>query len=378
MKPQHSNTSRVGPVGARRLSLALGVAGSLGISNTVLPALPVLANGHNPSSLSPLSNQWSAQFSPFQNGSNGLAVHNVSSFHNASAVHGASSIHAASTVHNLSSMHSAHSVGGAFGQLWQSKNFEDFGHGHSPAYTSIHNSSPVGTGDLNLSSAAANISAANLAGFHELTIIVGGVKQVVGVDTKLTGAEAIAAQQVLAGGRQTITVSADGRAVGGSILLSGAMLSAIDSALGGGINTLTISHGVKVIDTVSSLVLSGNLDNHGSIFTASTTRNAVDTISADAIINAAGAYIGSYSGNTPGLYAADPSLRATTSITNTGTIYSAHNLYLSAPLTDNTNGLLAAKNNINYAAIGQAITISGGDILSRELNVRAGQSAVEI
>ncbi|MBS1999190.1 MAG: hypothetical protein JSS86_22845, partial [Cyanobacteria bacterium SZAS LIN-2] len=97
-----------------------------------------------------------------------------------------------------------------------------------------------GASDLNLSSSQQKFLAGNLANFSALTIDVGGRQELVSLNTMLTPAELVAAQQVLTGGSQTIKLNASGAAVGGTIALNNTLLNAIDHSVGG-INTLTIA-----------------------------------------------------------------------------------------------------------------------------------------
>ncbi len=220
---------------------------------------------------------------------------------------------------------------------------------HSQVQTSAAN-------DLNLASRNQTFQANNIANFKEITIQVGGTKEVVTLATKLTAAEVVAAEQVITGGSQTIKLSGVGTANGGTINLNSSLLSALDSSVGGTLGAVTVTHGVKVVDTLGQLSL-GSLTNYGSILTASSSQGSTDTISAGAIVNAAGGKIGSYSppasGNgSSGLYAADPSLSATTSISNSGAISSAGNLTISAPVVNNTashgaGGSISAAQNVN-------------------------------
>jgi hypothetical protein len=292
-------------------------------------------------------------------------------------------------------------------------------------------STTPGANDLNLASSQATISAGSLGGFHDLTIVVGGVKQVVSLNSKLTGAEAVAAAQVLDGGRQTIKLAADGEGTGGSIALNKTLLASLDNALGGAINTLTIAHGVKVVDSLGLLSLSGALDNDGTILTAAGTAHASDILSAASIVNAPGGVIGSFAGaGGGGLLSADPVLNAQTSLTNYGTIGSAANLTINSPaiynvmvsggtapsitargninlntqaltnaglvssqsgnisagnilgtnfnLVNNGGTLKALEGNINLSTSSAAISVAGGDLLSKQLNIKAGEGGVDI
>jgi hypothetical protein len=260
----------------------------------------------------------------------------------------------------------------------------------APLKSGIHNifaSPTLGSNDLNLASAQANVLASNLAGFHNLTIMVGGVKQVVSLNSALTGAEAIAAEQVLAGGRQTIRLDSAGQAVGGTISLTNTFFNALDTALGGSVGNLTVAHGVRVVDSLSALNLNGNFVNNGDWLTASAVAHGSDSIFASSITNGAGGVIASYHGGGT-LFAADPVLNASTVLTNQGTISGAGNLTINAPLINNTvavghtpaaisaglnvdistqaltnNGLIAAlTGNVNMAGAGGASgsTLAGG------------------
>ena len=257
--------------------------------------------------------------------------------------------------------------------------------------------------NLNLTSGQLNFLAGNLANFSSLTIDVGGRSQTVGLNTKLTAAEVVAVEQVILGGSpsaQTIAIGANGAAKGGSIALNNSLLNAIDSSVGGAIGSLTIAKGVGVVDSVSHLSLSGGLSNYGTIQTASATSGNTDTISAATINNAAGASINSYGGGGGGgLVGADVALAAANSLNNAGTINSAHNLYITAPVINNTgsikagngninvnsNGALnvsgtgtwtASNGNINFAAANSDINVTGANLISQQVNFNAGSGNI--
>jgi mucin-19 len=308
------------------------------------------------------------------------------------------------------------------------------GAGHlSTSLSHSQGSGALAANDLNLTSARQYFLPDTLANFKSLTIQIGNTREVVNLGTRLTAAELVAAQQVLTSGVQTIKLTAAGTASGGTITLSSGMLTALDNSLGGSIGSLTIAPGVKVIDSVGSLALNGRLTNYGSIFTASATAGSVDSISAASIVNAGGAAISSYSGG-GGLLAADPALTAASSITNLGKISSSGSLTLTAPviynsqtnqsssstsnslptinaagnvninttelhnqgiiaattgnvniasskalLIDNVNGSLQAnRGNINATANNADVNISGGDLLSKQLNMTAGSGNVDL
>ncbi|MBS2007962.1 MAG: hypothetical protein JST01_13030 [Cyanobacteria bacterium SZAS TMP-1] len=304
---------------------------------------------------------------------------------------------------------------------------------HNPAATfhALAGAAQASAADLNLASIAKQFTAGNLANFKELTIQIGNTQQVVSTDTRLTAAEMVAAQQILTGGTQTLKISGNGAAIGGTVTLNNNLLTALDSTVGGSIGSLTIAHGVKVIDTMSQLSITGNLNNYGSLLTASTSRGASDSITATTIFNALGGSIGSYTGG-GGLFAADPVLTGLNGIANAGTISSAGNLTLNAPvvyniastadngavtqasisaahnvnintqalnnagviaaLTGNVNvaspaalainngggAIDASHGNINVTAGGGDIALTGGNYYSKNLNLDAGSGNVDL
>ncbi|MBU6455877.1 MAG: hypothetical protein KGS72_29165, partial [Cyanobacteria bacterium REEB67] len=277
--------------------------------------------------------------------------------------------------------------------------------------------------DLNLSSAQLKFLAGNLGNFSSLTIDVGGRQETVFLNTKLTAAELVAVQQMVTTGAQEIKLSANGTAAGGTVQLNNTLLNALDSAAGGAVSSLTISRGVEVVDNLSALTMSGRLANYGTILTASSAGGNTDVISAASIVNGRSGVIGSYTGGS-GLFAADPVLTATTSLLNTGAISSSGNITINAPVvsnlsahsssptisaannvsintkTLNNDGLISALGNINVSSANgltmngaggtmQAkngnfnfnsnnadIDISGGNLLSQNVNFVAGSGNI--
>lgn len=140
----------------------------------------------------------------------------------------------------------------------------------------------------------------SLGDFQTITIDVGGKQEVVSLNSHLTAAELVAAEQVLHGDAQTITISQDGHAIGGTVILDSSLLAAIDHSFSGNIGTLTITQGIQFINAVGLLEISGNLNNYGSLFTASEIAGQASTISANAIFNSVEGMIGSYLGNLSG------------------------------------------------------------------------------
>lgn len=274
--------------------------------------------------------------------------------------------------------------------------------------------------NFNLNSGREIFSANNLGNFQSLTIDVGGTQKVVTLNSKLSAAEVVAAQQVLNGGVQTIELKGNGSASGGTINLNNSTLSALDKSAGGSIGSLTVARNVQVIDSTSGINLTGTLRNQGTISAASDVAGSTLTISADTIHNARTGSIGSYVGTD--FFSADVALNAATSLTNNGSISSAGTLTITAPVINNLNdgstaslsagqnvnlntsnlvntGVISAANDINVASntvlnvVGTGgsmqansinfgtsnsdINITGGDLLSQDVNLTAGKGTIE-
>ncbi len=275
--------------------------------------------------------------------------------------------------------------------------------------------------NFNLNSGREIFSANNLGNFQSLTIDVGGQQRVVTLDSKLSAAEVVAAQQVLNGGVQTIELRANGAAAGGTINLNNSTMAALDKSAGGSIGSLTVARNVQVIDSTSGINLSGNLRNLGTISAASDASGATVTISADTINNARSGSIGSYVGND--FFSADVALNAAKSLTNNGSISSAGTLTITAPVINNLNdgstaslsagqnvnlntanlintgainaiagdinvnsstvlnvvgsaGAMNANGSINFTSNNADLNITGGDLLSQDVNLNAGKGTI--
>ena len=265
----------------------------------------------------------------------------------------------------------------------------------TPAMRAVMQSAP-GASDINLYSPVAQFAAGSLAGFHTITIDVGGKQQQLDFDSKLTGAELLAAEQVLAGGKQTLVVSASGVATGGTFNLNNNALAAIDGAVGGKIGSLDVSRGVTLVDGLSSLNLVGSLVNFGTITVGSGAHSQLlDTINAANIYNAASGAIAAK--NT------DLSLIATGDIVNQGAISTGRNLNVLAQTVTNSGLLSSALGNITFSGVGAGdinlngtggtvqalkgdidfnaagasnVTVNGGNYLSQQLNFNAGCGTV--
>lgn len=281
----------------------------------------------------------------------------------------------------------------------------------------LENLAQRGGANFNLNSGRAVFSAGSLGNFNNLTINVGGRDKVIDLNSKLTAAELVAAQQVLNGGSQSIVIGRNGAADGGTISLNTGVLTGLEQSVGGNISSMTVARGVQVVDNNSGIDLSGTLRNFGTISAANELSGATNTISADTIINGRGGAIESYSGSD--LFAADVALNAATSLTNNGSISSAGNLTITAPVISNVRdgsatptmtaglnvnlntanlindgliaanagnvnvnnaagltvagaGTLQASGDINFDTTNSDITVSGGNLLSQNVNFNSG------
>ncbi len=271
-------------------------------------------------------------------------------------------------------------------------------HSTNATFTPGFASQAPGATDINLGSAAAIFSAGSLAGFHTITLNIGGQKQQIDFGTKLTGAELVAAQQVLSGGHQTLTVNAQGVAIGGVFNLNTKSVGQLDSALGGSIGSLDVSQGVKAVDTLSNLDLTGSLVNMGTINLGALSGSKgqmLDAISAANIFNGASGVISSaVSGG--GVSSASISLTTPGTFNNSGTVSSTGTLNIAASSITNSGAatgtahgapqLTAVQNvNLNTSSLANSGLISSakGDVNivnnnpASDLNVLAANGTVQ-
>jgi len=214
-----------------------------------------------------------------------------------------------------------------------------------------------------LTSSQLNFLAGNLGNFRQLTIDVGGQREVVSLNTQLSAAEVVAAEQVLTTGRQSLVISANGEATGGSFSLNSNSIVAIESAVGGSITGLVIPHGVKLVDSLSDLQINGRLVNYGDIVETTLKGQPSDSISAGAIYNASGAVINATgSRSAPSL-----SLDASNSLVNYGSIADSQNITVNSSVLTNAGSIesqqgsiiLLSPGNINVTGIGTLRFSSG-------------------
>ncbi len=291
--------------------------------------------------------------------------------------------------------------------------------------------------DIDLTSDRKNISVGGkLFGDTTVQVNVGGQTKTVGAGSEVTAAEYVAAKQLLLTGSQTLELNESGAAVGGRLNLSD-VASKNDKIR---IDDLSIPGRVSAYGDFSrgtTFAIQGDLNNAGSIFTLVTSNNFKNaSFEADSIVNATGATISSrvpiigVEGAADGAsrYEVNLNLRANDSIENQGTIQSSGDLTLSAgnsisntnkltahrqlqleapnitngghvesytrsvsletpvpaALTvNNTGGTLQALNGAinvrgeNYTGTFNTI-VTGGDLLSKEVNVNAGRGEANL
>jgi len=274
--------------------------------------------------------------------------------------------------------------------------------------------------DLDLTSQTRNITLGRnlFADGASVSITVGGESKTFNAGSQVTAAEYVAVKQVLAGGEQKVSVNLSGIATGGEVDLS-ALTDGNDVMRAA---RLVVAENVTTYGDFgkrSDFRLLGDLDNHGTVNALSTNASINHgTIRAEDINNFSGALINS---------TVNLTMDASGNITNSGTITSAESLTLAAGgalnnsgsvsankdlnlnaavvtnagllqstaanvnlngtatadlIVKNSGGTIAALNAINlrdasYAGTFKS-TISGGDLLSRELNLSAGGGSADV
>jgi hypothetical protein len=275
--------------------------------------------------------------------------------------------------------------------------------------------------NLNLGSTQPMFTAGTIANFTSLSIIVGGKTEQVNISSRLTAAELLAAQQALSGAPQTITIGKDGTATGGTYNLNSANLSQLSADLGGALGSVYVPHGVKLVDGVADLDLTGKLVNHGSIVAAASNSNTNDVIEASTIVNSAGAHIITGTGaSLPGGLTLDAGLVQNSGVissgsdlavnvgtlSNSGTLSAAQSVNLNVPNVTNSGvissvhsdvtfaststinlnstggSVKAANGDINFRAATYSgsgdININGGTFTSNNVNLNAGSGNVNV
>lgn len=273
---------------------------------------------------------------------------------------------------------------------------------------------------LDLTSAVESITLGNNL-FKEqqsVTINVGGQEKTLNAGSKVTAAEYVAAKQALVAGGQSVHLDAEGRAIGGSVDLS---------ALTTGNNNMKVDDLVVPVDVIASgnfgkggdVKIQGDLVNSGSINAFADGGKVNAWIFADNITNNSGAEINSTVSdltlsadndfNNYGSITATGNLTVAAggSLTNSGSISAQQHLNVFSPNVintgsiastqadvtfdaiasgmniNNTNGTIAALNgaiNIREAGYTESFNslVTGGDLLSEELNVHTGGGMAEV
>jgi fibronectin-binding autotransporter adhesin len=292
-------------------------------------------------------------------------------------------------------------------------------------------SQPVETVQLDLTSSASTIVLAQgvIKQGSSVTIDVGGTSTTFHTGDKVTAGELVAIEQAQSGG-QTLQLDGQGRASGGTF-----SLTSVTSNSGSiSVASVVVPKNVTAIDQVSaksSLSLSGDLTNYGSIDEiAKGSQSASANLSALDIVNEPGGLITSVGA---GKGAVDLNLSAGNDFTNQGTITSSGALSIAAGGTlkntagSSDSGISAVKDvtlqsaniinsgtvassagNVNLtasnsqdlnvnnnggtiSALSGAInvrdagyngsgntTITGGNLLSQELNLNAGNGTTNV
>jgi hypothetical protein len=179
----------------------------------------------------------------------------------------------------------------------------------------------------------------------------------------------VAVYQVIDSGRQAIQIGVHRNAVGGSVVIT--------SRLARNLGSLVIPQGVTVIDDVSALTLGGSLINSGALFAVSTDPGVrAASITATNIMNRQGGLITTElpAGGLPGFTGATPNLSlnltATDCMTNSGAISSADRLIMNLrdSIKNQAGAVLQAANDVDLHSQMGAFT-NTGLIASKSANI---------
>ncbi len=220
--------------------------------------------------------------------------------------------------------------------------------------------------NLDLTSTAASAVAGFLARSGNLSIDVGHSSLAVTPTTVLTAAEKLALFQVVSTGQQSLQIGSLGNAVGGTFT--------IGPGLSHHLASLVIPQGVTALDRSSSLALSGNLSNSGSLFAVSPGSSV--SISALNIFNLPGGLIssalaGNISGTTGNTSPITLNLIAAQNLVNSGAISSSGNLNITAGNVLN-QGSIASAGSANLSLSNQLTNASAAQLISQQsLNITA-------
>ncbi len=277
--------------------------------------------------------------------------------------------------------------------------------------------------DLTSSSSSVVLDAGIIKHGSSISIDIGGQKTTFHTGDSVTPAELLAIIQAQSGG-QTIKLDSQGQADGGSFSLNNVMSGSSPVTVTG----ITVPQNVNATDVLSSkssISLSGDLINYGTISEVARSGHTSASISAQDIINESGAIIttvghGSQSGTVDlGLTATQDFLNQGTilssgalnltaggsvknigagaaisavndvtinsaSIANSGTVSSSSgnvnlNCVSGALSMANAGGTISAANAINVNPTGTGVsTVTGGDLLSQQLNLNSGTGTINV
>ncbi len=223
--------------------------------------------------------------------------------------------------------------------------------------------------DLDLSSTDSNLNAAHVVNTRPATICVAGKPLLVTSHTRLTAAEMVAVYQVIDSRRQAIQIGVHRNAVGGSVVIT--------SRLARNLGSLVIPRGVTVIDNASALTLGGSLINSGTFFAVSTDPGVkAASITATNIMNLQDGIITTElpAGGLPGFTGARANLSlnltVTDCMTNSGAVSSAGRLIMNLrdSLENQAGAVLHAANDVDLHSQMGAFT-NTGLIASKSANI---------
>lgn len=233
--------------------------------------------------------------------------------------------------------------------------------------------------DLDLNSSDSNITLGGrlLESTGTVTISTAAGEKTLTAGSHVTAAEYVAVKQLLVSGKQDVVLDSAGRAVGGQFDLS-QISSRQDRLRADDLFVPENVTGFANLGRHSSFQLNGDLTNSGSLIVQSTINrgNAAFELQAKNITNTSGATIGTASGTSINPVSIDLELHARDSISNSGSISSSGSLTLSAgDKIANTGGSVSAQGNLNLFAPN---VVNSGSLLSAQGDVSFGSPSPSI
>lgn len=185
------------------------------------------------------------------------------------------------------------------------------------------------------------------------TLITGGVEKVVSAGSRISPAEFVALQQVVAGGKQELVLDSSGRGVDGKFSID----SISDGAHTIHAKSLVIPTSVDAIGDLSrssDFRLTGDFTNNGNVYLNG--QHNGSSIAARNLTNTASATISSLD---------DLNLSASRDLNNDGVISSAGRLTVSAGNKISNSGSMVGKNELNISSP----TVSNSGVLTTQGNI---------